>query len=201
LTVAQVNSQPQSSKGFVAAHFLSLLLRCGIITLDNSAVTSSPIYLITVLRVSTRPSEGRKGNPMKSEVTPRQKTRKFLFAPLLATMLLAGCGALNPFCGSARPVPVLTSLTPNPATITQVEAGLLLTATGEHFYSSSTILFNGVSLPTTVVSATELQATITTTQISAPGTAQIVVHTPPNLSGDLGCNSGGDSPALTLTVS
>lgn len=137
---------------------------------------------------------------MKLEVIPRQKAHKFLFAVLLATMFLAGCGALNPFCGSARPLPVLTSLAPNPASIAQVEQGLVLTATGEHFYSSSTIQWNGAALPTTVVSSTELQATITTTQISAPGTAQIVVHTPANLSGDLGCNSGGDSQALTFTV-
>jgi hypothetical protein len=45
-----------------------------------------------------------------------------------------------------------------------------------------------------------MEVTITTTQISSPGTAQILVHTPPNLSGDLGCDSGGDSDALTFTV-
>jgi len=56
-------------------------------------------------------------------------------------------------------------------------------------------------LATTVVSSTQMQATITTTQISSPGTAQITVHTPANLSGDLGCDSGGDSQALTFTVS
>lgn len=137
---------------------------------------------------------------MRLEVTARQKTRRFLFAVLLATMFLASCGVPNPFCGSARPIPVLSSLGPNPATLTQVEQGLLLTATGEHFYSSSTIEWNGAALPTTVISATELQATITPTQISSPGTAQIVVHTPPNLSGDLGCDSGGDSQSLTFTV-
>jgi len=32
------------------------------------------------------------------------------------------------------------------------------------------------------------------------GILQIVVHTPANLSGDLGCDSGGDSKALTFTV-
>jgi hypothetical protein len=50
------------------------------------------------------------------------------------------------------------------------------------------------------MSSTEIQATITTTQISSPGTAQIVVHTPANLSGDLGCDSGGNSAALDFTV-
>jgi hypothetical protein len=131
---------------------------------------------------------------------PRNQIQQSLFALLLGIMFLAGCGVPNPFCGSARPKPVLTSLAPNPASLTQVQQGLLLTVNGSHFYSSSIVLWNGVVLPTTVVSATQLQATITTTQISSPGTAQIVVHTPANLSGDLGCDSGGDSKALTFTV-
>jgi hypothetical protein len=131
---------------------------------------------------------------------PRIQIQKSLFAPLLAVMFLTGCGALNPFCGSARPKPVLTSVAPNPASLGQVQQGLLLTATGSHFYSSSILLWNGAAVPTTVMSGTQLQATITTTQISSPGIAQIVVHTPANLSGDLGCDSGGNSKTLTFTV-
>ena len=130
----------------------------------------------------------------------RNQIQKSLFVPLLAVMFLAGCGALNPFCGSARPKPVMTSLAPNPASLSQVQQGLLLTVNGSHFYSSSIVLWNGVALPTTVMSSTQLQVTITATQISSPGTAQIVVHTPANLSGDLGCDSGGNSRALTFTV-
>src|SRR5208282_61172 len=137
---------------------------------------------------------------MKFEVIARQKTRKSLLVLVLATTFLAGCGALNPFCGSARPKPVLSSLAPSTASLTEVEQGLLLTATGQHFYSASTIQWNGAALPTTVISSTELQVTITTAQISAPGTAQIVVQTPANLTGDLGCDSGGDSQALTFSV-
>src|SRR6266576_2493357 len=98
---------------------------------------------------------------------PRNPIQKSLFALLLGSMLLAGCGVPNPFCGSARPKPVLTSLAPNPASLAQVEQGLLLTVTGSHFYSSSIIVWNGAVLPTTVVSSTELQVTITTTQISS----------------------------------
>ena len=115
-------------------------------------------------------------------------------------MFLAGCGALNPLCGTARPKPGLTSLAPNPVTLSQVQQGLLLTVNGSHFYLNSIILWNGAALPTTVISSTQLQATITTIQISSPGTAQIAVHTPANLTGDLGCDSGGNSKALTFTV-
>jgi hypothetical protein len=131
---------------------------------------------------------------------PRNQIQKSLFALLLATMFLAGCGGLNPFCGSARPKPVLTSFAPNPVTLGQVQQGVLLTINGSHFYASSIVVWNGAALPTTVLSNAQLQVTITTTEISAPGTAQIVVHTPANLSGDLGCDSGGDSKAMTFTV-
>jgi hypothetical protein len=131
---------------------------------------------------------------------PRSRIQKSLFAPLLAIVFLVGCGALNPFCGSARPTPVLTSLAPNSVSLTLVQQGLVLTVNGSHFYSSSTVLWNGEALSTTVLSSTRLQATITTTQISSPGTAEIVVHTPANLSGDLGCDSGGNSQGLTFTV-
>jgi hypothetical protein len=123
-----------------------------------------------------------------------------LFALLLLTLWFSGCSALNPLCGSARPKPVLATLTPNSATTTEVQPGLLLTVTGSHFVSSSVIEWNGAVLATTLVSATQLQATITATQASAPGTAQILVHTPANLSGDLGCDSGGNSKALTFTI-
>ncbi|HSZ64086.1 MAG TPA: IPT/TIG domain-containing protein [Terriglobales bacterium] len=130
----------------------------------------------------------------------RDRIQKSLFALFLGSMLSAGCGVPNPFCGSARPKPGLVSLAPNSASLAQIEQGLLLTVSGSNFYSNSYLLWNGAALSTTVVSSTELQATITKTQISFPGTAQIIVHTPANLSGDLGCDSGGNSAALTFTV-
>lgn len=126
--------------------------------------------------------------------------QKSLFALLLGVMCLTGCGVSNPFCGTARPKPGLTTLEPNTASVAQIQQGVLLTVTGSHFYASSVVVWNGAVLPTTVVSATQLQATITATQSSSPGAAEITVHTPANLSGDLGCDSGGDSPALTFTV-
>lgn len=126
--------------------------------------------------------------------------KKSLFPLLIFVLLLPGCNALNPLCGSARPKPVLTSLAPNPVAFSQIQMGLLLTATGSKFYSNSAMVWNGAVLPTAVVNGTELQATITTTQLAAPGTAQVAVHTPANLSGDLGCDSGGDSKAQTFTA-
>jgi hypothetical protein len=115
---------------------------------------------------------------------PRNQIQKSLFA-LLPAIMFAGCGALNPFCGTARPKPGLTSLAPNPVALSQVQQGLLLTVNGSHFYLNSIILWNGAALPTTVISSTQLQTTTTTSQ---------------NPAGDLGCDSGGNSKALTFTV-
>ena len=130
---------------------------------------------------------------------PNQLRRSpFIF--LLTVLCLAGCGGYNPFCGSARPKPVITSLVPNSATLTQVTQGVLLTVNGGNFYSSSVLIWNGASLPTIVINSKRLQVTITTTQISVAGTAQVYVHTPSNLSGDLDCSSGGDSSPLSFTV-
>ena len=88
---------------------------------------------------------------------PQNQIQKSLFALFLGSMLLTGCGVHNPFCGSARPKPVLTSLAPNPASLAQIQQGLLLTVNGSNFYSSSIIVWNGAVLPTTVVGSTELR--------------------------------------------
>lgn len=128
------------------------------------------------------------------------RVQKSLFALLVGVLFLTGCGVSNPLCGSARPKPGLTTLEPNTASVAQIQQGVLLTVTGSHFYASSVVVWDGAVLPTTVVSASQLQATITTTQASVAGTAEITVHTPANLSGDLGCDSGGNSQALIFTV-
>ncbi|WP_148210253.1 IPT/TIG domain-containing protein [Candidatus Korobacter versatilis] len=123
-----------------------------------------------------------------------------MVAVIAAALFFASCSPIDLVCNSARPVPVIATITPSSATFADVQASLTLTVDGSKFVSSSIIELNGAPLATTVVSATRLQATITTTQIAAPGTAKISVHTPSNLSGDLGCTSGGDSASLTLTV-
>jgi trimeric autotransporter adhesin len=131
---------------------------------------------------------------------PRSWILKSQSLVLLAVLFLVGCKALNPFCGSARPKPVLTALAPTAATFAEIQAGLVVTVTGSRFVSSSVILWNGVALPTTVTSSTQLQVTVTTTQVPAPGNSQVAVHTPANTSGDLGCDNGGNSQAIAFTV-
>ena len=51
-------------------------------------------------------------------------------ALLLAVLILQGCNALNPLCRSARPAPVLNSLSTTSITFAEVQSGFVLTLTG-----------------------------------------------------------------------
>jgi hypothetical protein len=119
---------------------------------------------------------------------------------LLTLLIFQGCNALNPLCGSARPTPIIGSLSASTITFAEVQQGFLLTVSGSQFVSSSVVVINGTTLSSTVTSSQQLQVTITTALISAPGTASVTVNTPSGNSGDLGCTSGGTSRALVLTI-
>lgn len=123
-----------------------------------------------------------------------------LAALLLALLAFSSCGALNVLCGSARPAPVSTSLSPGTATFAQVQQGLTLLVNGSHFDASSVVIINGTTLATMVTSSQLMQVTVTTAVIPAPGTASVVVHTPSGNSGSVGCTSGGTSKTLVLTI-
>jgi hypothetical protein len=123
-----------------------------------------------------------------------------LSALLLALLVFPSCNALNPLCGSARPAPSIGSLSASTITLAQVQQGFVLDVYGGQFVSSSVVLINGTKLSTQVTSSTQLQVTITTAEISAPGTADVTVNTPSGTSGDVGCTSGGTSSALILTI-
>ncbi len=119
---------------------------------------------------------------------------------LAVLLLLPGCNALNPLCGSSRPKPVLNSISPTTMTFSQLPSSFVLTATGSQFVSSSVVVFNGATLTTTVVSSSQLTANVTSSMISGPGSFNVVVQTPAGNSGDLGCSSGGTSSTQVLTV-
>ena len=123
-----------------------------------------------------------------------------LSALLLAVLMLPGCNALNPLCGSARPVPVLSSLSDTTISFAQVQQGFVLTLNGSQIVASSVVVINGTTLSTQVLSSKQLQVTITSDLISAPGTASVTINTPSGNSGNLGCSSGGTSHALVLTI-
>jgi len=120
-----------------------------------------------------------------------------LFAPLF----LSGCNnTLNPLCTSARPAPLIASLSPSTISFAQVQSGFVLTVSGSHFVSASEIVINTTPLSATVVSDQQLKVKLTTDVISGPGPVKVAVNTPSGNTGDLGCTSGGTSSALVLTV-
>jgi hypothetical protein len=123
-----------------------------------------------------------------------------LGACLVILLLLPGCNALNPLCGSARPVPILNSISPTTMVFSQLPPSFVVIAMGSHFVSSSVVVFNGATLATAVTSSSQLKVTITSSMIPAPGSFNIVVKTPAGNTGDVGCSSGGASSGQALTV-
>jgi hypothetical protein len=120
---------------------------------------------------------------------------------LSAASLLLGCNnTLNPLCGSARPAPVIGSLSPNTVAFSEVQQGFTLTVNGNQFVSSTQVMVNNTPLAATVVSPEQLKVKLSSDVISEPGSVQILAETPAGNSGDVGCSSGGKSSALTLTV-
>lgn len=119
---------------------------------------------------------------------------------LFAALILQGCGALNPLCGSARPAPSIATLSASTVTFAQVQQGYLLVVNGSHVVSSSVLVINGNIEATQVLSSTQLQVTLTGTMITGPGSATVNIHTPGGNTSDVGCSSGGTSNALVLTI-
>lgn len=115
--------------------------------------------------------------------------------------LLTGCNnTLNPLCGSARPAPLVASLSPSSVTFAEVQQGVLLSVNGSQFVPASEIVINGKTLAATANSAQQLQVMLTSSVISGPGKASVKVVTPSGNTSDVGCTSGGTSSVLSLTV-
>jgi hypothetical protein len=119
---------------------------------------------------------------------------------LFVLLLLPGCNALNPLCGSARPVPILNSISPTAMVFSQLPPTFVLTATGRQFVSSSVVVFSGATLAAGVKNSSQLTVTISSSMIPTPGSFNIAVQTPAGNTGNLGCSSGGTSSVHILTV-
>jgi hypothetical protein len=127
--------------------------------------------------------------------------RLSLAALLAAVLFVQGCNnTLNPFCASARPAPLIGSLSPSVVNFSQIEQGVMLTVSGNNFVSATEVVINGKALGATVTSGNQLKILLTTGAISGPGSVGVSVLTPSGNTGDLGCSSGGQSSTLMLTV-
>ena len=92
------------------------------------------------------------------------------------------------FC--QEPVPAVTSI--SPASVMVGSSDVTLTVTGSNFTSSSFVLWNGNSRPTTFVNSGTLQAAISSTDLSETGSATVSVQNPPP--------GGGSSQGLTFAI-
>jgi hypothetical protein len=130
------------------------------------------------------------------------RTRALTLAALLTVLFVPGCGnnVLNPFCGSARPAPLIGSIAPSTTTFDEVVQGITLTVNGAHFVAASEVMINNTPLGATIVSDHQMKIKLSSSVIPSPGKVKVSVLTPSGNSGDVGCSSGGNSSALVLTV-
>jgi hypothetical protein len=119
-------------------------------------------------------------------VSGRQAKIVNLIWGLLLAVSLAGCGGGGGGTPTPPPPPppqppAITSV--SPAAVTAGGPCFLLTVNGANFVSSSVVQWNGGARPTTVVSATQLQATITSVDIAAGANNTVTVANPSGLGG------------------
>lgn len=89
-----------------------------------------------------------------------------------------------------NPVPQLTTL--SPATALQNSGAFTLTVTGANFVTGAEVRWNGAARPTVFVSATQLTAGISATDLATAGTASVTVNNP--------APGGGLSNTASFTV-
>lgn len=89
-----------------------------------------------------------------------------------------------------NPTPIATSLTPSSASAGT--GAFTLTVNGASFLPASVVRWNGANRTTTYVSANEVRAQITATDIATAGSASVTVFNP--------TPGGGTSAALTFTI-
>jgi len=104
-------------------------------------------------------------------------------------------------CGiNINPAPSITGL--SQSSTTAGTSSLTLTVTGTGFDTQSTVLWNGTSLQTTYVNATELTAMVGSTLLATPGNATITIGEPggSGSTGPLFSVVLPPDPTVTLTV-
>jgi hypothetical protein len=127
-----------------------------------------------------------------------RKPFNIVFCGLLSALFLSGCGggggATNGGGGGSgggvgTPAPALTSISPASAIINS--AAITIYLYGSNFGAAPTVLWNGSSLPTTLVSSTEISANVPASDFLAIGAASITVSN---------SEGGGKSPAQNFTI-
>ena len=116
----------------------------------------------------------------------------------LGAMTLLGCGGSSGGSGSSgggptgppNPVPAIQAISPNSSQ--QGAPSFTLSVVGSNFTSTSSVQWNGTSLPTTLVSNALLTADLPASAIAGPGPDAVTVVNP--------APGGGGSAALNFAV-
>ena len=112
------------------------------------------------------------------------------FCFLAIAMLVACGGGSSGSGGAANPIPSVKSIGPD--TAFEGTNAFTLTVTGSNFVASSLVLWNASARQTTFVSTTELQASISSSDVTTAGTIPVTVSNP--------APGGGASNAAVFTV-
>jgi hypothetical protein len=113
------------------------------------------------------------------EVDFRVATEWTYIGQFVPNPYVPGTYVLQSMLISLGPVPLINQpLTPE--SIAPGESGFTLTINGAGFSHTAVVNWNGSSRPTTFVSSTQLTATIGTSDVATPQTAQVTVVNEPN---------------------
>jgi uncharacterized protein (TIGR03437 family) len=174
----------------------------------SSAVAGSPAFTLTVNGGPNSFLSGGSifsgavvqwnGTPLATTYVSSMQLTAQVPASLIATPGTANVTIVNPSASPGPPAvftilpaspPALASLSPISATVGS--SAFTLTISGSNFIQGVTVLWNGTSLATTLVSSTQLTAQVTANLLSVAGGATITVF-------EVGVPA---SNALTFTVS
>ncbi|WP_460622967.1 T9SS type A sorting domain-containing protein [Hymenobacter tenuis] len=120
-------------------------------------------------------------------------------AAVVVRLLVSGASGVGPVridnfqvqaTSLLNPKPTLTALAPS--SIAAGSGGFTLAVTGSGFGAGSVVRFNGTELITTVVSATQLSASVPASAVAAAGSFPVTVFNP--------APGGGSSESRTFTV-
>ena len=112
------------------------------------------------------------------QINPRARLTAILLVLFLASV---GCGSGGGGTAGtspppSNPMPSITSISPNSGPV--AGGNFTLTVTGSGFISGSIVRWNGTNRTTTFVSSTQLEASISASDVASAGTAQITVFNP-----------------------
>lgn len=112
----------------------------------------------------------------------------------LGLLLAVGVG-----CGYSKPKTVMPAISQlNPASEKAGSGQFQLEVDGMNFSSNAVVQFNGVNVPTTVVSSTKVEAMVPASAIMSTGTVPVTVTNPG--SGGIYGNVGTVSAAMNFTI-